>query len=442
MTHLSIDVGTSAVKAAIIGDGLRIRAHATRDYPYVMSPGGHVEIDAGVLISAVVDAVSALPGDLRDDVERISYCAFSPSLVLLGKTGELAHPRIVTHLDRRSARQSAHVGEVIGFDRYLSIAGYHPFVGGSGLLTLLWMRDEVPEVLASTDHVGHLTTYLHQQLTGRVMVDLVNASMFGTYDTVGQTGWSREIIGGLGLDASWFPPILVPGTEHGALLPAPAAAMGLPAGVPVTVGTNDMAAAQVGAGNREPGDVLNTAGSSDMVSILTDRPVPRAGHYLRNAAVPGLWQIYATTSGGFAAEWFRQQFARELSATDFHEQFVSRAIEEHLADETVTFEPYLTGDRQSLEPRSGSWHGLTLAATREQMFTAMMKGSARVLADVVRRVGQDLPITSRIKITGGLVTPAHLRLKEHVFGVPFLPVRDCPLVGSVLLADPETALTT
>jgi xylulokinase len=85
-------------------------------------------------------------------------------------------------------------------------------------------------------------------------------------------------------------------------------ALGVREGIPVAVGTNDMASAQAGAGNFEPGCIMDTAGSSDMVSILTDQPVVHPRYYLRNSAIPGLWQIYATTAGGFALDWFYGQF--------------------------------------------------------------------------------------------------------------------------------------
>ncbi len=129
-----------------------------------------------------------------------------------------------------------------------------------------------------------------------------------------------------------------------------AAKLGVTAGIPVAVGTNDVAAAQMGAHNARAGDMMNTTGSSEMVSILTDKPVVNPEYYLRNSALPGIWQIYATTAGGFAIDWFYDQLCREMTKKEFY-KYVDDVIDQCMDDTSVTFDPYMTGDRQSLEKR-------------------------------------------------------------------------------------------
>lgn len=53
----------------------------------------------------------------------------------------------------------------------------------------------------------------------------------------------------------------------------------------------------------------------------------------------------------------------------------------------VTFEPYLAGDRQSLDIKTGSWHGLTLASTRGQMLAAYLNAIQDVICQTIRRAG-------------------------------------------------------
>lgn len=435
MIFLSLDIGTSAVKVSLVDDELRELESARAEYPYVLLPGAKVEIEPNALLRAVVEATGRLDAARRRDVDLVCYDTFSPSPVLMDSSGGLAYPNIITHLDRRSADQCEVVDRLLGRDRFLSITGLQPFAGGSGVMALLWIKQHEPHHLDSTHQVGHLASFLHHWLTGEWTTDLVNASMFGTYETTTQAGWSSTVIEGLGLDARWFGPVSRPGTVLGGLLPDAARALGVHAGTPVTVGTNDMAAAQVGAGNVEPGRIMNTAGSSDMVSILTDAPVVDPGYYLRNSAIPGIWQIYATTTGGFAFDWFRDQFAREVSREDFYGLLVPRALDGYADDETVTFQPYLTGDRQSLEPKAGQWDGLTLATTREQMLAAMAKAMVRVLATTVERAGSVVRLHPEIKISGGLATEPFLRLKRSTFpGFDFQVVENCSVLGNVRLA--------
>lgn len=435
MIYLSMDVGTSSTKISILDDGLRELQTARAEYPCVLLPGSKVEMDPEVLFAAISKAAWQLDADLRRRVEVVCYDAFSPSPVLIGESGKLAYPRIITHLDRRSREQSAFIDARVGRDRYLSIAGFHPFVGGSGVLALLWIRQNAPHYLAGTHQVGHLTSYIHKRLTGEWMTDLVNASMLGVYETTTQAGWSRALIDAFELDERWFGPIYNPGKSLGTLLPEMAELMGVRSGVPVTVGTNDMAAAQVGAGNTEPGCIMDTAGSSDMVSILTDVPVVSPHYYLRNSALPGMWQIYATTAGGFALDWFYEQFVRDISRDEFYRTFVAKALDEHMDDDAVTFDPYLTGDRQSMEVKTGAWHGLTLATTREEMLAALLKSMARVLSATICQAKDIVELKSVIKLSGGLSNEPYLRLKRReIPGFAFEVVDNCPIRGNVRLA--------
>ncbi|MFS6554786.1 FGGY family carbohydrate kinase, partial [Parabacteroides distasonis] len=205
------------------------------------------------------------------------------------------------------------------------------------------------------------------------MIDLVNASMLGLYETTTQSGWSEQLLSEFHINPDWLPEIHIPGTLYGTLLPEIARKLGVRPGIPVAVGTNDVASAQMGAHNLKSGQMMNTAGSSEMISILTDRPVPSPHYYLRNAAVPGLWQIYATTAGGFALDWFYRQFCREMPQEEFYTYYLEKALETVTTPSGISFAPYLTGDRQSLTPKTGSWQGLTLSATREEMLCAMLK---------------------------------------------------------------------
>jgi len=302
-------------------------------------------------------------------------------------------------------------------------------------MTVLWMQQNEPEVLERTHRIGHLPTYVHHRLTGEWMVDLVNASMLGLYETTTQGGWSAELLDAFDLKHEWFSEIRNPGELLGALLPAPAKQLGIPAGIPVAVGTNDMAAAQMGAHNDRAGRIMNTAGSSDMVSVLIDKPVTNPGYYLRNSALPGIWQIYATTAGGFGIDWFYEQFCREMTREQFNTEYLPSCIDRYTTDGEVTFDPYLTGDRQSLDKRTAAWHGLTLAATRDEMLATMLKSMNKVLYDVVRLAADVVPMDSVIKLTGGLSTPAFIKLKEQQFpGFSFEVVDNCSVLGNVELA--------
>lgn len=433
MLFLSIDFGTSAVKLSIVDENLKTYCWAKENYPYILLPGEKVEMSTDELWRALFEAASKLDEDLRQKVEYLCYDTYSPSPVILDKEGNLTYKNIITHMDRRSRAQTPYIDEVFGKDNYMNISGIYPFAGGCSAMTYIWFLQNEPEVYKNAYRVGHLPTYIHKKLTGEWMVDLVNASMMGLYETTTQKGWSDELIKAFGLERSLFGEIYNPGTHFGYLLPEMAEKLGLKAGIPVAVGTNDVACAQMGAKNRLPGEMMNTTGSSEMVSILTNKPVVNPEYYLRNSALPGIWQIYATTAGGFAIDWFYDQLCKEMTKKEFY-KYVDDVIENCMDDYSVTFDPYLTGDRQSLEKKTGAWHGLTLEATRDKMLSSMLRSMQGVLKktiDMAREVQELSPV---IKVSGGMTTPSYIKLKQHeIPGFEFETVDDCPILGNVEL---------
>ncbi len=435
MLFLSVDFGTSAVKMSILDETGRVYGSGRGEYRYVILPGEKNELRKQDLLEAFYTAAGTLDPELRRRVDVLCYDTFSPSPVFLDRDGDLVYPNVITHLDRRSRAQGEEIDRTFGRDAYRRISGIYPFAGGCSAMTFLWFRENLPEVLEKSYATGHLPTYVHHLLTGNWMCDLVNASMTGLYETTSQGTWSRDLISAFGLRAELFPEIRDPGTVFGTLRPEIARLLGVPAGIDVCVGTNDMAAAQMGAGNRTAGGVMITTGSSEMVSILTDKPVTDPEYYLRNAALPGLWQIYVTTCGGFGLDWFREQFCREMDRKAFF-SYTARVLNSLSAEGTggVTFEPYLTGDRQSMEKKTGAWHGLTLAATREQMLGAYLEAIQDVLLGAIRKAERILPLDPVIKVSGGMATPEYLEYKKTRFGgFEFSVAEDCPTLGNAEL---------
>ena len=433
MKILSIDIGTSSVKAAALDDSYKILATAKAEYKIRTTNVDWVELDADEVMGAVVDAVRGIPG--ATGCELICFDNFSPSMLLMDADGGALHP-ILTHLDRRSKKQTRDILNGFGKERFQAITGIQPFTGGASITSVLWLMENRGEAWKSTAKIGHINTYVYKQLTGVWAIDPVNASQTGMYETVAEGGWSDEICGAFGIPAEKLPQVTGAGTIAGRLNTKYAALTGLREGTPVALGTNDAASAQIGAGNRSSGDILNISGSSDMVSILTDKPVVNDKYYTRAFCVPGVWQYYVTTAGGFAVDWFREQFCRELDAGAFFgEEFEEAARICTDIGLPVKFTPYLAGDRQSLEPKQASFSGLTLDATRRQMLAALLLSMHEPMRDLIDICEGFMRLGSKIKLTGGLLSPALVSLKRRLFPNYELEIYDdCPLIGNARLA--------
>ena len=448
MIFLAIDFGTSAVKMSLIDENLEVKSVSTGRYHYVTFPGEKNELRKEDLIGAFYKAAEGLDDELRSKTEMIVFDTFSPSPVFLDKAGELVYPNIITHMDRRSREQTRYISEHFGNDRYRSISGIYPFPGGCSAMTFLWFKQNMPEILEKTYQVGHFPTFIYHWLTGEFMVDFVNASMMGMYETTTQQGWSKELITEFGFDPGIFGPIYNPGEVHGYLVKEVADRLGVKAGIPVAVGSNDVATAQIGAGNDKAGGIMNTTGSSEMVSVLVDRAAidPDNYHYyLRNAAIPGLWQVYATTCGGFGLDWFRNELCKELSEEEFF-KYLSDEINQYIErgnNNGIGFDPYLTGDRQDLPRKTAGWHGIDLNSnpTRGQMLVALLSSIQDVMVDTIRKAQEVCELDPVVKLAGGMSRlEPYRRMKLNaykVLGIENLSlqfVENCETLGCVKLA--------
>ena len=433
MGILSIDVGTSSVKAAMLDGAYKILHTSKADYKLRTSNVDWVELDAGEVMGAIVAAVKALPG--VETTELVCFDNFSPSMLLMDENGDALHP-ILTHLDRRSKKQTQDILRDFGKERFQAITGIMPFTGGASVTSVLWLKENRTGGWRATAKVGHINTFIYKQLTGVWAIDPVNASQTGMYETVTEGGWSREICETFGIPGDKLPDVMRAGARAGRLTAKYAKLTGIAEGTPVALGTNDAAVAQLGAGNRVSGGILNISGSSDMVSILTDKPVVNDKYYTRAFCVPGLWQFYVTTAGGFAVDWFREQFCADLTARQFFdvefEEAARMCTDENLI---VKFTPYLAGDRQSLTPKQASFTGLTLDATRRQMLAALLLAMHEPMRDALGLCKQHTTLADTIKLTGGLLSPAFVNLKKRLFpDYAFEYYDDCPLIGNALLA--------
>ncbi len=433
MHILSVDFGTSSVKLSVVDDRLNILDSAKVSYQISVTNGDWIELDGRVVFDAMLEGIRKL-SQYAGSIELIGFDTFSPSMTFMDEEGNALHP-VLTHLDRRSKEQTKEILRVMGKEKFQSITGIQPFTGGASVTSALWMKENRPDVFEPAYRLGHLNTYIYKRLTGVFATDPTNASMTGMYNTVSGKGWSEEICSAFGIPMEKLPPIVEAGSVLGGLRPEVAVLCGLKAGIPVALGGNDAATAQVGAGNSRSGDILNISGSSEMVSILSDTPRVNDKYYLRCSATPGLWQIFAITASGFAIDWFREEFYKDMDARTFFDKEMPAVIAENLGSTEVGFLPYLAGDRQSLEPKRGAFTGLTLQATRRDFLAAIFIGIHEPILETIRLAEAFLPLNKTVKLTGGMVDDAFLSIKHRLFpGYGFEVKPDCPVLGNVVLA--------
>jgi len=405
MIVLALDIGSSSVKAAILrgggGGGDRVAGRIARESFDTQYDGVRAEVVPDAILRAVARAIAQL-GKAAKSVDVIALSNMAPSWVAMDKRGRAITP-IVTHQDRRSVDVARAIEKEVGKQRHLQLAGTRPFPGGISSTTWAWFNRHAPGVMRRADLVGHVNTFLHRTLTAARVTDPSNASFMGLYNVLKLDGWNERLMAIVGASEHQLPQ-LISADGVGGLVTRPAGRrFGLTHGTPVLVGMIDAGGAMLLAGARG-GQLVNSAGSTDVLAVCTEnKPTPHERLLTRALGVDHKWlQVSTLAAGGSAISWLREQLFGDLKDAAF------RALLQKLAKtplkSTVSFDPYLAGDRMSIEQRSAAFTGLTLATTRDHMLSAAIEAIAAASAarvELLRSTG--VRLRRDVVVTGGAI---------------------------------------
>ncbi len=409
MITLGLDIGSSSVKAGVLRNG-NVVGHLVHS-PFPTSHDGvKVKVQPDHLLNAVASAIQKL-GSRAKKVDLIALSVMSPAWVAMDRRGKPLTP-IVTHQDRRSVEVAISIEKKIGKARFLKLAGNRPFPGGISVTTWAWYLQNEPQRLKRVALAGHLNTFLHFQFSGARVIDPANASFTGLYLTAEQKGWSRELCEATGVDAGHLPEIREANAIAGSIHAEAARRFGLTHGTPAVVGVVDTSSAMLLIGAK-PGQLLNICGSTDVLGLCTDHAYPDEHLLTRALGVGKRWMSVSTlAAAGSSLNWAKDQLFVDLNPGEFW-KLVSRLGLSELRKRKnsttagppskVRFEPYLAGDRMSLQQRQAAFSGLTLGTTREQMLQAIVEALAEASAARIRRFRQrKMRMNHDVVVSGGV----------------------------------------
>jgi xylulokinase len=422
---LAADVGTSSVKTGLFDLHLNLIKQTRRAHDYI-TRGVEAEIDPEVLFASFLRSLE----DLREylpQVVALGFSAICPNMILMDKCGQALANGII-HLDRRSEKQGFEILERVGMEKFLSIAGNVPCPGGMTVTSLMWLRENRPDLFERMHKFGHTTTFLIRKLTGDFVIDPPNAGFNGLYDTVGNTGWSDEMCERLGFSTDILPAVKNCHEPAGRLTKQAAQLTGIPEGTMVVTGGADTACAVFGAGCVADGQLLSTTGTVEAMCLCSARPSFTGKHLLRPACNPGFWNVLNLIgAGGESLNWYFRVFCHDMDKETFFHKFLPEVLTRH--DAGVEMTPHLAGDRTCVANKAAVISGLTLSTAREDILLGVLKGLIRQLADGMDDFARIAHLSDTIFYTGG-GAQALLDLKKRVFHpFKFVPVEDCAMKG-------------
>lgn len=439
---LGIDLGTSSIKTILFNpETSQLLATASQEYPIHKPAPNRAEQDPTEWWQATINAVrQVITRAERNDVAAVSLSGQMHGTVLLDKYNRPLHPAIIW-ADQRSADACTTLVETLGANEYAATTGTLPAVGFLGA-TLVWLAAHQPDLLQASKHVVLPKDYIRLQMTGQVATDVSDAAGTGIFN-ISAAEWATPILEKVQLPYHLLPPVLASTGIAGQLTSAAAAALGLPAGIPVIAGCADQPAQAVGNGLVTPGKASITTGSGGQIFVplqAKGRRVPTDPRlHVFNHAAPDMWYVLgAILSAGLSLRWLRNITGLAQNPNAY--AILSReASKIGPGSDGLIFLPYLSGERTPyMDPLArGGFIGLTHYHSRGHLARAVMEGvtlAMRQALEISLNLGGE--IGTVIAAGGGAESDVWRQIQADIFG---LPLRQSLLteqagVGAALLA--------
>ncbi len=433
---LSIDVGTTSVRAAVVDGDLKITAMARRPFAPATPFPGLVEFDAAELVRLVLDAVAEVTA-AADPVTAVGITNQRASTIVWDRaTGEPIAPALGWQ-DLRT------VGEclVARAEHDLALAP------NQSATKLAWLLANTPGAAERDLCFGTVDTWLTWSLSGGAahITDPTNAAVTGLMGLDGAS-WNPRILDVLGLDPALLPAIV---DTSGIVAEATA----IPGGPPIAALVGDQQASLVGQGCVLPGRAKVTFGTGGMLDVCTGARGPasarRGAHgtypivaWSRGGAVT--WGAEAIMlAAGMNVDWLREDLGLITTSEESHD--VAASVE---SADGVVFVPALLGlgTPQWDYGARGTLLGVTRGTTRAHVVRAVLEGIAHRGADLVAAAEADTGLEiERVRVDGGMSTnPTFTRALATATGraVEVSPTIEATAVGAAFLAGLATGVWT
>ncbi|MEM9203340.1 MAG: xylulokinase [Actinomycetota bacterium] len=364
---------------------------------------------------ALVDAFGQV-SNLAADVAAIGVGGQQHGLVVLDDDDVPLRPAKLWN-DTESAPEATALTEQIDAAGWADRVGSVP-VASFTITKLAWLVNHHPDVVAQIAKVMLPHDYLNLRLTGVHATDRGDASGSGWFDpSTGEI--ADELLALVGGRDDWpalVPNVLDPTDVLGTVTSAAAAALGVPAGVPVGPGTGDNMAAALGLG-LTTGDAALSLGTSGVVYAASPSPTRDP-----SGAVAG----FADATGGFLplvctlnATKVTDTVAAWIGADQ--SAFAALALEAPEGANGATLTPYFDGERTpNLPDATGSFDGLRNDTSRADLARAAHEGVLRGLLfglDALRAAGASIDGRLHL-IGGGAKSPAYRQILADLHGRP------------------------
>lgn len=433
---LGVDVGTTAIKAAVFDrNGVGVGSH-TEEYTLLTPRAGHVELEASTYTTTFAKAVRsaiAESGVAAADIVALGLSAQGETFLCLDENDDPLG-RAIVWMDNRATAEAAEIEEHFGRPVIHATTGQVAMDAIWPAAKLLWLKRHDAERFQRTARFALLKDFLVCRLTGRLVSEDSLLCSTILWDINTRQYWP-EMLDYLGLNETQLPEIAAQGEIVGKLSAEGAADLGLEVGLPVSVGALDQACGALGIGNGAPGLFTESTGSAlASVTIAEELTLDPGGRVpCFPAALPGQYMLHNFSTGGMVMRWYRDEFCaseahiEELCGINAYQLIDHEVGQVEPGCDGLVVVPHLQGSGPpDLDPEArGVIFGLTLAHKKQHLSRGIMEGVAMVLRRMIDSTTQlGVEVNEIISLSGGSKSAAWCQIKADATQLPVRTLRD------------------
>ncbi len=399
---LAVDLGTSALKSALISISGKVAGWEVQEIPLQILPDGGAEQNPLDWWEAFITTAKRLIKKELVPVEDIIAvcCSTQGECTVPVDADGKALMNVISWLDMRGAK---HLPKIIG--GLIEVEGYNLFkilrllnlTGGAPTHTgtdpaahMLLVRYEFPEVYEKTYKFLTALDYMNLCLTGKFVAtsDSILTSWVTDNRDSQHIKYDDGLLKGCGIAPDKFPELVQCTTVIGDLKAEVRQTLGLKDGVKVVAGAIDVSAAALGSGAVNDFDAHIYIGTSSWVAAHVPYKKTDMSSWMASVpcAIPDkyLMIVLQTTAGGnlnFLRDkivYHKDELLQEEQAPDVFQIFDRIAAKVPPGSHGVLYMPWIYGERSPIDDRNAraALFNISLENTREDLVRAFLEGVA------------------------------------------------------------------
>ena len=463
--YLGVDIGTTAIKAALFDDcGKKILHHA-QEYELLKPTAQRVEQIPSVYwetFKTCVKKVMDGSGVDKNLVEAFAMDSSAETIVFLGENMEPLD-NFYVWMDSRAEEEAVQINAHFSPDEIIHATGQCPIDPVYPATKILWFKKNKPELFKRIRMMFMCDDYILWHMCGKTVSHGSSWCTSYLWDIV-KKDWWPEMLDYLEITADQLPTIHESGTPIGTINPDIADELGLPHNLLLVVGGQDQCSGAIGVGNVVPGIFSESTGGALMVCTSAEAPV-----FDENGCVPcnynmiaDSYMIQAGAKGGILLRWLRDTLCTEEMAKEAAGEGNAYDLMDALAAATppgaegLFLMPFF-GGAGSPHPDiygRGTLYGLSLGHTKGHIIRAFMEALACNITKMLEYIEglTGVTVTQIRCLGGGSLSPLWCQIKADVTGrqvVTMKNTQDAACLGAAIIAGygagawdsiPETAL--